>query len=86
MKKDNKIFDKIVTKMNKYGNSISKNSEKVIQTAINSSEKLAKKISDEQEKQNLMVKLVKNTISLQDMLERFADKTSFYYWFHATEL
>tara|TARA_B100000029_G_scaffold402879_1_gene402499 strand:+ start:48 stop:380 length:333 start_codon:yes stop_codon:yes gene_type:complete len=58
MKKDNKIFDKIVTKMNKYGNSISKNSEKVIQTAINSSEKLAKKgkITLEIEKLNIELK------------------------------
>ena len=58
MKKDNKIFDKIVNKMNKYSDSLSKNSEKVIQRAISNSGKLAKKgkITIEIEKLNIELK------------------------------
>ena len=58
MDKDNSIIDKILGKMNKYSESISKNSEKVIQSAISNSEKLAKKskITIEIEKLNLELK------------------------------
>ena len=38
MDKDNSIIDKILGKMNNYSESISKNSEKVIQSAISNSE------------------------------------------------
>ena len=43
MDKDNKIIDKIFDQVGRYSESISKKSEKVIQSAISNSERFAKK-------------------------------------------
>tara|TARA_Y100001970_G_C14133947_1_gene803258 strand:+ start:396 stop:725 length:330 start_codon:yes stop_codon:yes gene_type:complete len=58
MDKDNKIIDKIFDQVGRYSESISKKSEKVIQSAISNSERFAKKgkITIEIEKLNLELK------------------------------
>ena len=55
---DNNIFSKIAKQMNKYGDSFAKHSEKALQSAISSSEKLANKgkITIEIEKLNIELK------------------------------
>ena len=55
---DNNIFSKIAKQMNKYGDSFAKHSEKALQSAISSSEKLANKgkITIQIEKLNIELK------------------------------